>query len=1499
MATKLAELLKKLSIKPKDWSSDSTDIVKWAPEAEINNPEVAIVIKQTTEPVINIQLPETIMDIDQSESDEENYGESSSSDSDTEIKEDGDEDEDEDEDIEEPGSDMIETPLIVGICTLTNVGNTCFMNSCLQLLWQIDDLRKYLIDVTKEEIDGLVGLAENDIRTDDGFPVDEFISNKPELRDVLATIIKCFRPELYKECIKALSVLFKEFNKKQSSTENTNSINIAKLKVGRTSIYSIFSKFITTKVKNYKKSQEDAGEMIKILEAFECFINNPKIYDIFKSFIVIEKSNITCSNSVISTTNSFSTTLQLKIVKKCKSVSDLIKYFTGEETDFDEGNNKIDRCKDGSVIVKKQLSIDPPESSKYLILELIRFEKNGGVLEKNEQSIKIDKIIKFGIKRYIIQGCVSHEGANMGSGHYVYIVFDKNGRMIKRVSDDTSSDINRDFSVNDTASILLYKRIDDDIEGSDNPNPVKPDAKQTRTNKQKPRSKTKTRKSGTEGQVRGDILVTKSVTPPKILEKPSKPGKTTRTKKPPKVKTGTIKIKIKPSDAEKKIRVGVDEDTIEKNTIYSLNNRKSFPAAITNFFEELKIDDSINAEFSVMPHQQIVVDYLNTYSPYRGLLLYHGLGSGKTCASIAVAERLKQNKQIIVMTPASLSTNYREELKKCGDKLFNKNTQWKFIKSTEDLAPYNTTLSAEFIEKKGGLWVSDDTSTPYSKLSETKKKSVNDQITEMINTQYKFIHYNGLNKKIWGIMTSDGTINPFDDKVIIIDEAHNLVSRISNKIKNKDALPSLIYKCLKTAKNSKIVLLTGTPIVNYPNEIGIMFNILRGNIQSWKFTLTVKDASKPTQKITEDTFIQTQGSGGELVQIVKVETNVVADGKKREIILMRNPFGFINEINKGNKLHPYLGVKSDKLGEVTDADFIKKVESIFNTLNYVSDAALIESNTLPDTAAAFNTMFINEQTGEVKDMALFKKRSVGLVSYFRSAQESRMPLYDKKLNFKVEEIPMSNDQFNIYEEARQAERKLERSRASKQGAKKGDAEPEISSTYRIFSRAYCNFVFPKGLVRPKPKSDKTIGVEDDDEMMDEDILEGGTEKETLEEMEDGKKLDKKTKDIKKKHRDEYMAEINTALKTLTAEGTDYLSKDNLATYSPKFLRILENVTNEENRGSCLIYSQFRTLEGIGILKLVFEANGFVQFKITKTGSVWNIDPSVFSDPSKQKFILYTGTEEQEEKEILRNVFNGDWEFVPPKIKAALEIEKNRLDKERKSGTEADILSVKHNNLYGDIVKIMMITSSGAEGISLKNVRFVHITEPYWHPVRVEQVIGRARRIDSHKDLPKMDQTVNVYLYLMTISKEQELKMNAKDGDSSKLKKDTVFSTDQTLYEISNIKEKVNLAILSAVEEASVDCHIYAKDKEDAKKCLTFNGRDLNDKLSFAPNIENEEKTENVIDVTVRLRRIEGQSGYGYTDEGIVYKLPKNSKGVPIIVGKIKELPGGKIEIVFD
>ena len=84
------------------------------------------------------------------------------------------------------------------------------------------------------------------------------------------------------------------------------------------------------------------------------------------------------------------------------------------------------------------------------------------------------------------------------------------------------------------------------------------------------------------------------------------------------------------------------------------------------------------------------------------------------------------------------------------------------------------------------------------------------------------------------------------------------------------------------------------------------------------------------------------------------------------------------------------------------------------------------------------------------------------------------------------------------------------------------------------------------------------------------------------------------------------------------------------------------------------------------------------------------------------------------------------------------------------------MSMNKNNFYGELIKVFMITSSGAEGIDLKNVRYVHIVEPYWHPVRKEQVIGRAVRINSHADLLPEFRSVKVFMYLMTFSEKQLL-----------------------------------------------------------------------------------------------------------------------------------------------
>ena len=120
-----------------------------------------------------------------------------------------------------------------------------------------------------------------------------------------------------------------------------------------------------------------------------------------------------------------------------------------------------------------------------------------------------------------------------------------------------------------------------------------------------------------------------------------------------------------------------------KASSYYMDNRELFINFINSLFATYKQDLKAEAttascesrnddDFDLMSHQKIVRDYINLYTPYRGLLLYHGLGSGKTCSSIAIAEGMKDNRKIIVMMPASLKRNYFEELKKCGDSMYKK-----------------------------------------------------------------------------------------------------------------------------------------------------------------------------------------------------------------------------------------------------------------------------------------------------------------------------------------------------------------------------------------------------------------------------------------------------------------------------------------------------------------------------------------------------------------------------------------------------------------------------------------------------------------------------------------------------------------------------------------------------------------------------------------------------------------------------------------------------------
>lgn len=907
----------------------------------------------------------------------------------------------------------------------------------------------------------------------------------------------------------------------------------------------------------------------------------------------------------------------------------------------------------------------------------------------------------------------------------------------------------------------------------------------------------------------------------------------------------------------------LEPNVLIKAPNYYLYNREIFISFINSLFEPYKqqllkeekemesgktsisCSASESNNFSLLIHQKIVRDYINIYTPYRGLLLYHGLGSGKTCSSIAIAEGIKNDKKILIMTPASLRDNYVEELKKCGDYLYKKNQFWEFIntKTHPQYVEYLSTLlklPQEYINTNGGAWFVNVKKEPnYDSLDFEDQKKINAQLDKMINYKYQFISYNGLRSSHLNGMTNGGTTNPFSNKVIIIDEAHNFISRIVNKLTRKTSLSMKLYNYLMDAENCKIILLTGTPIINYPNEIAILFNILRGSLRSYNFKL-ILDKVPMTKEKLEELFYK--------ANILNFVDSIEYNSVSYEVSITQNPFGYVKSAADKNKLV----YTSDVL---TSEEFVEKIMSALESQSLKIANKKINVNSykaLPDNFDDFKTLFINPNN-TINNPSMFKMRIIGLTSYFRSAQEQLMPSYDHSnpSDFKIIKVPMSDFQFGVYEEARIQERKLEeankkkKSKKTKSGAQGDELYSDSASTYRIFSRAFCNFVFPKpDIKRPMPNDEATIestleniGQEDDSEAISknisEELLDDLTIAEKLENV-DGKY---DADDIKELEKDlanpkvndaSYSKRISEALKELEKYSHKYLSKEGLQLYSPKFLHILENIIDDDHKGIHLLYSQFKTLEGIGIFKLVLKQNNFVEFKLKKNDKgeyMLNIGEENMGKPM---YAAYTGSETPEEREIIKNVLNSNWKLVPSSIVKTIE-------------------TLAPNNFYGQIIKVLMITSSGAEGISLKNVRYVHITEPYWHPVRIHQVIGRARRICSHSDLPKELQTVNVFLYLMVFSESQlssDLSIELRLKDISKKDKKKVITSDEYLYEISSIKEEINASLLQGVKESAIDCSIHTRStsKEKDVKCFVI-GNPSENKYIYTPNIEAQDKDE--------------------------------------------------------
>ena len=208
------------------------------------------------------------------------------------------------------------------------------------------------------------------------------------------------------------------------------------------------------------------------------------------------------------------------------------------------------------------------------------------------------------------------------------------------------------------------------------------------------------------------------------------------------------------------------------------------------------------------------------------------------------------------------------------------------------------------------------------------------------------------------------------------------------------------------------------------------------------------------------------------------------------------------------------------------------------------------------------------------------------------------------------------------------------------------------------------------------------------------------------------------------------------------------SKDNIEKYSSKIKSIVEHVEN--SNGICLIYSQY-IYSGLIPIACALEERGF-----NNNSKKSNVISNEYKKKNRiksnnKKYVIISG-----QKDISQTI-------------------------------EQDInTAISKENKDGKLIKVILISRTGSEGIDFKNIRNVHILEPWHNMNRNEQIIGRAIRDCSHKDLPFQERNVEIYLYGTNLQSDYE-------------------AVDIFLYRNCEKKSKKIGIITRLLKEHSVDC----------------------------------------------------------------------------------------------
>lgn len=749
---------------------------------------------------------------------------------------------------------------------------------------------------------------------------------------------------------------------------------------------------------------------------------------------------------------------------------------------------------------------------------------------------------------------------------------------------------------------------------------------------------------------------------------------------------------------------------------------KQFPDWVTQRFRQYELSNQPSTipkdnTFRPFPYQQFLTAFMREPSPYRGILLWHSLGSGKTCTAIQIAEGLKDGRQIIIMIPASLRDNFIQ---------------------------------------KGILYCADPRYVTNESLWRNK---------------YTFVSYNASN-----VRKQLEDIGTLDNKVIIIEEVHNLVSRITSSLIGNSKNGRYLYQRLMTARNTKIIAMSGTPIINSPAELGILFNILRGNIEISVFK--IKDGNMSHAPRLEETILSIPGVDYAELRLGNrtIETHVQAKS--------------YNTTTYRNILQQVITTVRDKLAIDISPLMIR---------NYSLFPDRIESGDFTE----FLDYFINEDDDgfyHLKNRNLFQRRILGLISYYWIRDKT----YPSVTDHGMIRIPMSDYQYNLYDIVRIQERARE-----KAAAKKKRAGMAVKTMFRVFSREFSNFVYPDEISRPFPsqeferivrmamtRNNNPATMKRIEELLQREfnMSEASVEGEVGDI--DTTTDDDNAKRLRKNKR--YLERLRETVTRMKARSNEFLSREALATYSPKMLAVLRNI--DHCNGNIFIYSQFTMLEGAEMIAMVLQQEGY---------RVWN-DQHV-PVPGEKRYALFTGQISFEERSEIIQLFNSP------------------------------------DNKHGEKIKVLIASSAGAEGLDLKNIRQIHIMEPYWNEVKMEQVIGRGVRRESHRELPEDERNVEVFRYLAVLTPEQKLKADREEKET----------TDEYVYGVAQKKNMIKNELLQVMRESAFDCELNRKVNMKSKAYSCYKFPTASRGLAYLPDISYDIYSQGIVTKRVPMKLVKG------------------------------------------